>query len=118
VRVCVSAIYAAAGPCMTASVDQPLLDYYSPGLVSSYRAGIGPARGRSGLCALHAVTALGLRLDDLCGIRRMDDVIRIAVEDDSSHATGVIWGRTRFPLAALHPGVAPHCRKRGRDVGG
>jgi hypothetical protein len=31
-----------------------------------------------------------VRLDDLCGIRRMDDVIRIAVEDDRPRAKGMI----------------------------
>ena len=89
-RVRVGAIGAAAGPGMTAAVDEPMLHHHSSGLVSGDRAGMGPARGRSGLRALHAVTCLSVRLDDLCGIRRMDDVIRIAMEDDGAHAKGVI----------------------------
>ena len=84
---------------MTAAVDEPLLHHHSPGLVACDRAGIGPARGRSGLYALHTVTAVGLRLDDLCRIRRMDDVIRIAMEDDGPRADGVIGARTAFSLA-------------------
>ena len=48
-RVRVGAIGAAAGPGMTAAVDQPLLHHHSPGLVSCDRAGMGPARGRSSL---------------------------------------------------------------------
>jgi hypothetical protein len=68
VRVCVGAICATAGPGMTTSVDEPLLDHHSPGLVSGYRAGMGPARGGSGLRALHAVICLSLRLYDFCGI--------------------------------------------------
>ena len=87
VRVCVSAICAAPGPGMTTPVDEPLLDHHSPGLVSGYGAGIGPASRRSDLRALHRVTCLSL--DDLCGIRRMDDPIRIAMEDDGRHARGV-----------------------------
>ena len=71
---------------MTTAMDEPLLDHRCPGLVSGYRAGIGPASGGCGVRALHGVTALGVRLDDPCGIRRMDDVIRIAVEDDRPRA--------------------------------
>ena len=89
-RVCIGAVCAAAGPGMTTAMDDPLLDHRCPGLVSGYRAGISPASGRSGVRALHGVTALGVRLDDLCGIRRMDDVIRIAVKDDGPRAKGVI----------------------------
>ena len=89
-RVCVSAIYAAAGPGMTTSVDKPLLDHRGPALVSGYRAGIGPASGRSGLRTLHRVTCPSLRLDDRCGVRRMDDLIGIAMEHDGPHAKVVI----------------------------
>ena len=89
-RVRVGAIRATAGPGMTASVDEPMLHHRGPGLVSGDRAGIGPAHRRSGLYALRAVTALSLRLDDPCSIRRMDDVIRIAMEDDGPHAKGPI----------------------------
>jgi hypothetical protein len=90
VRVGVGAIIATAGPGMTASVDEPMLYHRSPGLVSGDRAGIGPARLRSGFCADRAVTALGVRLDDPCRIRRMDDVIHIAMENDGPHAKGTI----------------------------
>jgi hypothetical protein len=69
-------------------VDEPLLDHHSASLVSGYRAGIGPASRRSDLRALHSVTCLSL--DDLCGIRRMDDLIRVAMEDDSPHPKGMI----------------------------
>ena len=89
-RVSVGAIGAAAGPGMTAAVDQPLLHHHSPGLVSADRAGMGPAGGRSSLRALHVVICLSLRLDDLCGIRRMDELIRIAMEYDGPHAKSVI----------------------------
>jgi hypothetical protein len=63
VRVRVGANCAAAGPGMTASVDEPMFGHRSPGLVSGYRAGIGAAYGRSGLYALGAVvvTFLGYR---------------------------------------------------------
>jgi hypothetical protein len=90
VRVRVSAICAAAGPGMTASVDEPLLDHRCPGLVSRYRVSIGPASGRSDLRALHPVTCPSLRLYDLRGIGRMDDLICIAMEYDGPHAKGVI----------------------------
>jgi hypothetical protein len=75
---------------MTAAVDDPMLHHRSPGLVSGYRAGIGPATRRSGPRALYGVTCLSLRLDDLCGIRWMDDLIRIAMEYDGPHAKRVI----------------------------
>jgi hypothetical protein len=73
---------------MTTPVDEPLLDRHSPGLVSGYRAGIGPASRRSDLRAFHSVTCLSL--DDLCGIRRMHDPILIAMEDDGPDANGMI----------------------------
>jgi len=89
-RVCIGSVCAAAGPGMTTAMDEPLLDHRCSGLVSDYGAGMSPVIGRSGGRALHGVTALGVRLDDLCGIRRMDDVIRIAVEDDDPRTKGVI----------------------------
>jgi hypothetical protein len=36
----------------------------------------------------------------------MDDVIRIAVEDDGPRADGAIWRRPRSPLAEMQPGIA------------
>ena len=89
-RVSVGAIGAAAGPGMTAAVDEPLLHHHSPGLVSCDRAGMGPARGRSSLRVIHVVICISLRLDDVSGIRWMDDVIRIAMEDDGAHPRGVL----------------------------
>jgi hypothetical protein len=86
----VYAIGAAAGQGMTAAVNEPMLHHNSSGLVSGYCAGMGPARGGLGLRTLHAVICLSLRLDDVCGIRRMDDVIPIAMKDDGPHARGVI----------------------------
>src|SRR4029079_16560549 len=103
---------------MTAAVDEPMLHHRSPGLVACDRAGIGPASGRSGLHALYAVTASRVPINDPCGIRRMDDVIRIAVEDDGPRAKRVIWRMPLLPPTLLQTGIAAHRRKRGRDVSG
>ena len=56
-RVRVGAIGAAAGPGMTAAVDEPMLHHHSSGLVSGDRAGMGSARGRSGLRGLSSILA-------------------------------------------------------------
>ena|SRR6188768_165176 len=103
---------------MAATVDEPVLHHRSPGLVAGDRVGIGPARGRSGLYALDAVTASRVSINDLCRVRRMDDAIRIAMEDDDPRADGVIGRWPRFALVALQPGIAAHRRKRGHNVGG
>ena len=74
---------------MPTAMDEPLLHHNLPGLVPSHRAGMCTGRGMPSLCALDALTFLG-RPHDACSVRRMDDVVRIAVEDDGANARAVI----------------------------
>ena len=95
-RIGVSSVWAAAGPGMAASVDEPLLNDQGAGLVPGHRAGMRTVRSVPGFRALDALTTY-FRLDHVCGIRRMDDVVRIAMEDDSTNAWAVVASAARFP---------------------
>ncbi len=70
-----------------ASVDEPLLNDHRAGLVPGHRAGVrtDPVPGFRVLYAL----ASPFRLDHVCTVRRMDNVVRVAVENDGANA----WGR-------------------------
>ena len=95
-RIGVSAVWAAAGPGMAASVDEPLLNDHRAGLVPGHRAGMRTDRGVPGFRTLDAFTG-PLRLDHVCGVRRMDDVVRVAMEDDGANAWAVVASAARFP---------------------
>src|SRR3989337_550504 len=80
VRIGVGTVRAAAGPGMAAFVEEPLLPDRHPALVANDRAGVWLPCGRAGLRAFDALTDLGPAGYSGC-VRRMDDLIRIAVED-------------------------------------
>jgi len=83
-RIRISAVRAAPGPGMAASVDEPLLNDHRAGLVPGHRAGVrtDPVPGFGVLYAL----ARPFRLDYVCTVRRMDNVVRVAVENDGANA--------------------------------
>ena len=62
--------------------------------VSSTKSMHGHALGAAG--ALEAV-ANPFRSDHVCGIRWMDDFVRVAMEDDSTNAWAVVASAARFP---------------------
>jgi hypothetical protein len=69
---------------MAASVDEPLLNDHRARLVPGHRAGVrtDPVPGFRVLYAL----ATPFRLDHVCTVRRMDNVVRVAVENDGANA--------------------------------
>ena len=95
-RIGVSAVWAAAGPGMATSVDEPLLNDYRAGLVPGHRAGMRTDRGVPSFRALDALTS-PLHFDHVCGVRRMDDVVRVAMEDDGANAWAVVRRAARLP---------------------
>ena len=118
VRIGVRAIWAPAGPGMAASVDEPLLHHRQAGLVSDYRAGIGPASGVLSLGVLRTRPNLGLCLDNLRSVGWMDNSVRLAMEDDGPNAKAMIRRAASIPLPrASQPRIATHRRERGGDVG-
>src|SRR5262245_59320012 len=97
-RIGVSAVPAAAGPGMPTAMDEPLLHHNLPGRVPSHRAGMSASRGVTSLSALDVLTLLG-GPHNACSVRRMDDVVRIAVEDDGANARPVVCHAARLPGA-------------------
>ena len=95
-RIGVSPIPAAAGPGVATPMDEPLLDDNRPGLVPSHRAGMSTIRGMPSIGALDALPFLG-RSHDVFSVRRMDDIVRIAVEDDGANARAVVCRAARLP---------------------
>ncbi len=96
---------------MAAAVQEPVLHHRRPALVANDRAGVGPSVGRASFRAFDALTNLG-RTDDSRGVRRMDDVVRIAVEYDGTHARGVDRRPARLPRsAAAGTRIATHRRE-------
>ena len=95
-RIGVSAVWAAAGPGMATPVDEPLLNDHRAGLVTRHRAGMSTYRGVPCFRTLDALTR-PLRLDHVCGIRRMDDVVCVAMEDDGTNEWAVVASAARSP---------------------
>jgi len=94
-RIRISAIRAAAGPRMAASVDEPMLNDHRAGVVPGHGAGV-----RTGLVPgfrVRDALASPLRLDHICGVRRMDDVVRVTMEDDGANAGAVVRSAARLP---------------------
>jgi len=81
---------------VAASVDEPLLNDHRAGLVPGHRAGMRTDRGVPGFRALDALTS-PLRLDHVGGVRRMDDVVRVPMEDDGANAWAVVRSAARLP---------------------
>jgi hypothetical protein len=73
---------------MAVSVDEPLLN--------DDRAGLVPDRGVSGFRALDALTSR-LRVNHVCGVRRMDDVVRVSMEDNGANAWAVVRSAAQLP---------------------
>src|SRR5262245_13021477 len=83
-RIRISAVWAAAGPGMAASVNEPLLNHHRTGFIPGHRAGV-----RTGwVPRFRVLDALvsPFRVDHVCRVRRMDDVVRIPMEDDGENA--------------------------------
>ena len=83
---------------MPTAMNEPLLHHDLPGLVANDHAGMCTGRGMPNLCVLDALTFLG-RPHDACSVRRMDDIIRLTVEDECANARAVVCRRK---LAAPH----------------
>src|SRR4029078_9705489 len=116
-RIGVGAIPAAAGPGMPTAMDEPLLHHNLSGFVSSHRAGMCTGRGIRSRCALDALTFLG-GPHDAWSVRRMDDVVRIAVEDDGANARAVVCRAPRLPGPQPERSyIAPHGRERRGEIG-
>ena len=94
-RISISAVGAAAGPGVAASVDEPVLNHHLPGLIPGHRAGMRTDRVVPDFRAHDALTA-PLHLDHARGVRRMDDVVRVAMEDDSANGSAVFASAARF----------------------
>ena len=81
----ISAVGVAAGPGMATSVDKPLLNQYRASFAAGHRAGVRTDRDVSGL--------LGTAINALChhvfGVRGVDNLIRVAVEDDNREGSTV-----------------------------
>jgi len=89
VWISVSPVWAATGPGVATSVNEPLLNDHRAGPVPDHRAGMRTDCVLPGFRALDALPNL-LRLDHFCGIRLMDDVVRVAMEDDGANAWTVV----------------------------
>jgi hypothetical protein len=72
-------------------------------------------RGVPAVGALDAVTH-HLRIDHVCSVRRMDDVVRVAMEDDGANAGAfVAAAATRFsgrPVSLATPRMAANAEGR------
>src|SRR5262245_47787019 len=93
VRIGVSAVWAAAGPGMTAPVHEPLLNDYRASLVPAHSPGMPTNCSMAGFLD----TLTSSRLGHVGGIRRIDDVVRIAMENNGANAWAVVASAARFP---------------------
>ena len=110
-RIGVGAVWAAAGPGMAAAVDEPLLNDHPPVLSRvtvrvCARSAACRASARSMLSPAFAASTMS------CGVRRMDDVVRVAMEDDGANAGAVV----RQPRAiSVTGGLAARIATHGRE---
>ena len=95
-RIRISALWAAAGPGMAASMDKPLLNDNRAALVTGHRASVRMDRGVSGLCSLSAISLLRHHV----GIRRVDYFIGVPMEDDGPNWWGGVAGGMRFSCSS------------------
>ena len=91
----ISAVGAAAGPGVAASVDEPVLNHHLPGLIPGHRAGMRTDRAVPDFRSRDALTS-SLYLNHACGVGRMDNVVRVAMEDDGANGSAVFASGARF----------------------